>query len=98
MKNDIKFYWRLGLRRLPLMLAVAILITSIGVIQALRLPAVYEAEARLLVESPQIADNLLQMTVTTTAGEEIQVISERLITRTNLLEIANEFEVFENYS
>jgi uncharacterized protein involved in exopolysaccharide biosynthesis len=66
MKSDIRFYWRMTLRRLPLMLAIIILTTSIGLVQAVRLPAVYEGEARLLVESPQISDDLVDVTVTTT--------------------------------
>jgi hypothetical protein len=59
---------------------------------------VFEAEARLLVESPQISDDLVDVTVTTSADEEITIISERLLTRSNLLEIADQFDVFENYS
>jgi uncharacterized protein involved in exopolysaccharide biosynthesis len=83
---------------MPVMLAIIILFTSIGLVQALRLPAVYEAEARLLVESPQISDDLVDVTVTTSADEEITIIRERLLTRRNLLEIANQFDVFEDYS
>jgi hypothetical protein len=81
-----------------LMMAIIVLFTTIGVVQALRLPPVYEAEARLLVESPQISDDLVDVTVTTSADEEITIIRERLLTRANLLEIADEFDVFENYS
>ena len=48
MKAEIKFYWRLFLRRLPWMLPIVILCTTLGVVQAVRLPAIYETEARLL--------------------------------------------------
>jgi polysaccharide chain length determinant protein (PEP-CTERM system associated) len=98
MKNDIKFYWRQLLRRLPLMLAIMILFTALGLVQAVRLPAVFESEARLLVESPQISEAMLDINTRATPDEEISIISERLLTRANLLEIANEFDVFENYS
>src|SRR6056297_1144427 len=98
MKNDIKFYWRLVLRRLPLMMAIIILFSALAFVQAVRLPAIFESEARLLVESPQISNDLLDIDATTTADEEITVISERLLTRANLLDIANDFNVFENYS
>jgi uncharacterized protein involved in exopolysaccharide biosynthesis len=98
MKHDIKFYWRQILRRLPLMMAIIILFTALALVQAVRLPAVFEAEARLLVESPQISDDLVDVTVTTSADEEITIIRERLLTRANLLEIANEFDVFETYT
>jgi uncharacterized protein involved in exopolysaccharide biosynthesis len=98
MKHDIKFYWRLILRRLPVMLAIIIIFTALALVQAVRLPAVYETEARLLVESPQISDDLVDVTVTTSADEEITIIRERLLTRSNLLSIANEFDVFETQS
>jgi polysaccharide chain length determinant protein (PEP-CTERM system associated) len=96
MKSDIKFYMRMVLRRLPVMMALIILCTSMGVVQAIRMPAVYESEARLLVESPQISDNLVDITVTTSADEEITIIRERLLTRANMLDIANDFNVFES--
>jgi len=97
MKNDIRFYWRLVLRRLPVMLAIIILFTALTLVQAVRLPAVYETEARLLVEAPQISGDLVEVTVTTSADEEITIIRERLLTRANMLSIANQFDVFENY-
>jgi hypothetical protein len=36
----------------------------------------------------------VDVTVTTSADEEITIIRERLLTRANLLDIANEFDVF----
>jgi hypothetical protein len=39
MKAEIKFYWRQILRRLPLMMAIVILFTALGLVQAVRLPA-----------------------------------------------------------
>jgi polysaccharide chain length determinant protein (PEP-CTERM system associated) len=98
MKEDIRFYWRLTLRRLPLMMAIVVLFSTMGVVQAIRLPPVYEAAARLLVETPQISEDLADVTVTTSADEEITIIREQLMTRANLLEIAADFDVFENYS
>lgn len=98
MKEDIRFYWRLVLRRLPLMLAIIVFFSAMGVVQAIRLPAVYEAEARLLVEAPQISEELADVTVTTSADEEITILREQLMTRANLLDIAADYAVFENYS
>jgi polysaccharide chain length determinant protein (PEP-CTERM system associated) len=98
MKSEIRFYWRILIRRLPMLMVIIVLFTSIGLLMALRLPAIYEAEARLLVESPQISENLVDTTITTSADEAITIISERLLTRANLLDIANQFNVFENYS
>ncbi len=98
MMEEVKFYLRLVLRRLPVMTAIVILCSTLGLIQAIRLPATYETEARLLVESSQIPGELADTTVNRSADEEIQIIREQLLTRANLLEIADEFDVFPNYS
>ena len=94
--SEVRFYLRLIMRRLPILLAIVILCSALGLIQALRMPAIYSANARLLVESPQISGELV--TVEVAADEEIQIIRERLLTRANLLEIADEFNVFLDYS
>ena len=69
----------------PLSLAVAAL-----------LPSVYAATARILVESQQIPDNLAQSTVGQSAAERIALIQQRLLTRQNLLDIAQQYGVFSN--
>lgn len=94
MNLNLSLYWRLFLRRLPAMLALFLLATGMGLVLAMRLPTTYQASARLLVEGQQIPDRLAAATVSTDANEEIQIIRERLLTRTNLIEIANRFSVF----
>ncbi|WP_135502461.1 GumC family protein [Roseovarius aestuariivivens] len=96
MLADLKFYLALFLRRLHYFLVVAIAVSSVGVTIAYTLPPVYEAEARLLVESPQIPGNLARSTVQASASEILGIIRQRLLTRANMLEIAREFEVFQN--
>lgn len=98
MIDELRFYWRLILRRLPLMTLIVILCTIGGIVQAIRLPATYQTEARLLVESQQIDTDLADTTVAVAADEEIQIIREQLLTRANMLDIATEFDVFEDRS
>ena len=94
MMAEVKFYAALVLRRLPMLIVLVMLCTAAGVLQAVRLPATYEARARLLYEGPIVEDTRDDFQ----AGAEIQIIQEQLLTRPNLLEIAEEFEVFEDYS
>jgi polysaccharide chain length determinant protein (PEP-CTERM system associated) len=61
---------------------------------AMLLPPVYSSTARLLVESQQIPDELARSTIPQTANERIQLIQQRLLTRQNLLEIAEQYRVF----
>ena len=70
MMAEAKFYWRLLLRRLPIMLAIVIICSAAGLIQAVRLPATYEAAARLLVESAIVEREI----VTTSAAEELPIV------------------------
>ncbi|WP_342078262.1 lipopolysaccharide biosynthesis protein [Yoonia sp. SS1-5] len=91
---DIKFYISLFFRRLHYFLLILILCTATGLVLALTLPPVYRAEARLLVESPQIPDDLAASTVRAGAPELLRVIEQRLLTRANLLDLARRFDVY----
>ncbi|PWJ12874.1 GumC family protein [Jannaschia seohaensis] len=95
MNADLRFYARLLLRRLPVMALLFLLCTAMGVVLALRLPAVYAASARLLVEAPQISEELAQSSVQIAATEEIEIIRQQLMTRANLIDIARNLSVFE---
>lgn len=94
MSELVQFYWRLVLRRLPMLIALVALFGIVSVAYAINQPNRYQASARLLVEAPQIPDELAASTVTTGAAEGIQIIRERVLSRTNLVEIANKFDVF----
>ena len=93
---DMQFYLKLVLRRLPLMTALFLLCAGLGVALAIKLPTTYESTARLLVEAPQIPTNLASSTVQTSPTEELEVVRQQLLTRANLIEIANKLEVFPN--
>ena len=95
MMSDITFYKALFMKRLPMMATIFVLCSAIGVGLAMMLPSRYVATARLLVESPQIPDELAASTVRTSATERLQIVEQRLLTRANLIDIANKFSVFE---
>ncbi|WP_170336043.1 lipopolysaccharide biosynthesis [Ruegeria arenilitoris] len=52
----------------------------------------------LIVEAPRIPDDLAASTVRTSAQEQLQILQQRLLTRANLLDIANEQRVFADKS
>lgn len=95
MTFDLRFYWTLFLRRLPLMAAVFLLCAGIGVALAIKLPTVYASSAQLLIEDPQI-----QGLQGGQAGgaEQLDDIQRRLLTRANLIDIANNRDVFADKS
>ena len=86
---DVKFYFSVFLRRLPYFLVIASLVVAIAVTVAYILPPVYSSGARMLVEPQQIPDELAQTTVPVDPFEQAQIIEQRLMTRTNLLALAD---------
>ncbi|MCA8879976.1 MAG: lipopolysaccharide biosynthesis protein [Rhodobacteraceae bacterium] len=95
MNLDFKYYFSVFLRRSPYFVLVAALFASVGLTLAMILPPEFEGRATLLVESPQIPANLASSTVTTQAPEQLQIIQQRMMTRDNLLDIANQLKVYE---
>ena len=93
---DARFYVALLVRRLPYVLLLIAATTLAGIVLAYKLPPVYRAEARLLVENPQIPDELAASTVRSTATEILLSIQQRILTTANLLELARTYKVFDN--
>lgn len=91
---DFRFYLSLFMRRIHWFLLFVVIGSSVGLTLAKVLPAVYEARARLLVESEQIPTELAASTVQTEATEQIQIIRQRILTRNTLIEMANRFDIY----
>ena len=82
------------MRRLPYLLVILAFVSAIGLTVAFILPPSYQSTARMLVEPAQIPGDLAQSTVPVNAVEQIQIIQQRLMTRANLLDLAERFEVY----
>jgi uncharacterized protein involved in exopolysaccharide biosynthesis len=91
---DFRFYLSLFLRRLHWFVIVAVLVAGMGITLARYLPTVYIAEAKLVVESEQIPDNLAASTVQTQATEQLQIIQQRILTRGTLVDMANRLQIY----
>ena len=94
MKSEIRYYISIFFRRFHYFALIAMAVTAAGLATAVLLPTKYRADALLLVESPQIPNSMAASTVGTNPQEELQIIQNRLLTRNNLIDIANEFRVF----
>lgn len=69
-------------------------IAGTGLIVAMVLPTIYRAEALLVVESQQIPDELAQSTVRTDAGEQLQIIEKRVLSRDILVSLADRLQIY----
>ena len=93
-KLDLKFYWSVFLRRLPYFLVIAGALSAIGVTVAMILPPVYRSSASMLVEPQQIPGELAQSTVPVNPFEQVQIIEQRLMTRANLIALADRIGLY----
>lgn len=92
---DIRFLISRFLRQVHWFALVVLVFAGAGVIAVRAMPTVYVAEALLVVESEQIPDALAQSTVQTQTGEQLQIIEQRILSRDNLLAVANQLKIFE---
>ena len=69
-----------------------LLVATVGV--AFGLPPVYRSTATILIEKQEIPSELVRSTITTFADQRIQIISQRVMTRSNLLEIVKKYNLY----
>ena len=96
MKDEIRFYLSIFLRRIHYFLVVVGLVSAAGLTVATILPPVYRAEAVLLVEGAQIPGDLASSTVRMNVAQQMQIIEQRLLTRAELLQVADELGIYTN--
>jgi uncharacterized protein involved in exopolysaccharide biosynthesis len=61
---------------------------------ALILPSMYESTATILIEEPDVPDDLVKSTVSTFAAQRLQVIQQRVMTSQNLSSIIDRFGLY----
>lgn len=81
-------------RRLLYFVVPILVIVPIGLAVIMLLPPLYQAEGKILVESQQISQALVQSTVNSYIEERLQTIRQRVTTRSQMLEIADKFDLF----
>ncbi len=81
-------------RRLRLIFALTVLGCIFAVWIALQKEHFYDSSVVIQVTQPTIADDLAKSTVDGSSARRIQLIEQRLMARSTLLEIAEKFDVF----
>ena len=89
-------YVKILKRRYLFLVVPFILLFSGSVAVATLLPPIYVSQGTILIESPQISQDIVAGSIDSAARERIEVIRQRVMTRANLLRIANEFGVFRD--
>lgn len=94
-KFDIRFYLAIFITRFWSFILVTSVVSAIGFATAYFMPAVYRAYAQILVESPQISTDLVRSTVSEAVIKQLQLIELQLMTRANLVALAERFKLYE---
>jgi polysaccharide chain length determinant protein (PEP-CTERM system associated) len=81
-------------RRKMQLIVPAAIILLLSTVFAVGLPSIYRAEATILIEQQEIPSELVRSTVTSYAGERIQVISQRVMTTQNLGKIIDNYGLY----
>jgi len=71
-----------------------VLILLLAVIVAFALPPVYRSESKILIEGQQIPEGYVKSTVTSYVEERLEMITQQIMSRANLLRIINKFGLF----
>lgn len=66
----------------------------ISLLLALLLPPVYQSKATILIEQQEMPTELVRSTVTSYADQRVQVISQRVMTTQNLLDIIRRYDLY----
>ena len=90
---DYRFLIRLFLQRLHILLLVALPVAAAGAWVAFSMPPRYEARAMLLVEAPQVPEDLAASTLRQSPFVLLGAIRDRVLARDNLLDLSREFRL-----
>jgi polysaccharide chain length determinant protein (PEP-CTERM system associated) len=86
----IRMLWKRKLAICSIVL-VALIVTAVTVY---RLPAIYKAEALVLVDTQKIPDSYVTSTVSTDVGDRLATISQEIMTTTRLLKIISTYNLY----
>lgn len=91
---DLRYYISLLRRRFLYIVIPFALVAGVSIAISVMLPPVYRSTGKILVESQQIPVDLVRSTITSYAEERIQIITQQVMTRENLLRIVDKFNLF----
>lgn len=73
----------------------SVIIFALAAILAFGLPATYESQATILIEEQEIPQDFVRTTITSFAAQQVQVISQRVLTVENIAGIVQKFKLYQ---
>ena len=77
-----------------LVIGTALFFIILSAAIAYTLPATYKSEGLILIESQEIPRDLIKSTVTSYAAQRIEVIKQRTMTTSNIMELVDKFNLY----
>lgn len=93
-RKDFRDYLAFVTRRRQPMLLTALLIFAISAAVAVLLPPAYRSTATILIEEQEIPPDLVRTTINSYADQRIQVISQQVMTRSNLMQVVEKYDLY----
>lgn len=94
--KDISDYLDAILRRRVSIGVIATSIFIIGCLVAILWPATYRSAATILIEEQEIPSELVRSTVTSYALQRIEEIKQRVMTRSRMMEIIEQYDLYSD--
>ncbi len=94
--KELKDYLDAFRRRRVSILVVASALVVASVAVAMLWPPVYRSTATILIEEQEIPPDLVRSTITSFATQRIQTISQRVMTRSNLMQIVEKYDLYRD--
>lgn len=92
--KDLRDYWRLFQRRKKQIVLIMTVLITVSVLVAFLMPPTYRSTATILIEEQEIPSDLVRSTITSFADQRIQVISQQVMTRANLMQIVEKYSLY----
>ena len=83
-------------RRKTAVFITAGLLILITILLAFILPAKYRSTATILIEQQEIPQDFVRSTITTYADQRLQIIQQRVMTSSNLFQMINKFNLYQD--
>lgn len=92
--KDLKDYLVALRRRKKQILTTMGILAVISVLVTLLWPPVYRSSATILIEEQEIPAELVRSTITSYADQRVQVISQQVMTRANMMQIIEKYNLY----
>ncbi len=83
-------------RRKTSVIITATILIIITALLAFFLPAKYQSAGTILIEQQEIPQDFVRSTITTFADQRLQIIQQRVMTSTNLFQIIEKFNLYQD--